>query len=299
MRAYRKTAALVAAALLLAMPASFAHDTVQHRFAAIGHAGGDADRLKKSLNKAGGAQADFIVVTGIKGTKEACTDKLYNARKRLLDKASPPVIVSLAASDWTACRNSAGRSTAIERLARLREVFFFDASSLGERRIRLTRLSSSAKFRSYAENARWEMDDVLYATVNVPSNNNNFMRAAGRNSEYEDRLVANRSWLRRLFAHARQRKLEAVVLFTEADISGAPDGGDDGEDGYAAVRRQVAAQSKRYNGKILLVDSAPLAAGQSPAITWSGRVGHLSLGTQSVHVNVMPQAQQPFTVDGD
>ena len=302
MALHRTTAAMLAAALLLAMPAAaFAHGKmkVQHRFAAIGHAGGDADHLKKALKKAGGAQADFVVVTGIKGAKEACSDKLYNTRKRLLDDATPPVVVSLAASDWTACRNSSGRSTAIERLARLREVFFFDASSLGERSIRLTRQSSTAKFRSYAENARWEMDDVLYATMNVPSNNNNYLRAAGRNSEYEDRLVANRAWLRRLFAHARQHKLEAVVLFTEADISGAAAGADSADDGYAEVRRQVEAQSKRYDGKVLLVDSAPLKAGASPEITWRGRVGHLSLGSDNVHVDVMPQAQRPFSIDGE
>lgn len=294
-----KPAALLAALLLALAPAVFAHDRVAHRFAAIGHLGGDASAMKKALRKAGGAQADFIVVTGIKGAKEACSDKLYNARRHLLDSATPPVIVSLAASDWTACRNSQARSSAIERLARLREVFFFDASSLGERRIRLARQSTSAKFRSYSENARWEKDGVLYATMNVPSNNNNYVRAAGRNSEYEDRLVANRSWLRRLFSQARQHKSTAVVLFTEADISAAP--GDDaaGEDGYAEVRRQVEAHAKRYRGKILLVDSAPPKGGEAPAITWRGRIGHLSLGAERVHVNVRPQAERPFEIDGD
>lgn len=297
MRALAYRAAMLAAALLLAAaPAGFAKERVAHRFVAIGHAGGDDARLKRDLRKAGGAQADFIVVSGIKGAKEPCSDKLYKQRKRILDDATPPVILSLEASDWTGCRNSAARSAAIERLNRLREVFFFDAYALGERRLRLTRLSSSPRFRSYAENARWEMDQVLYATINVPANNNNFQRAAGRNSEYEDRLVANRSWLRRLFAHARQDRMHAVVLFMEADIFASPEAGD-AVDGYAEIRRQVQAHARRYKGKILLVDAAPLADDAQPEITWRGNIGHLSLGTGSVHVNVKPHAAKPFVID--
>jgi hypothetical protein len=39
------------------------------------------------------------------------------------------MIVSLAGSDWSACINSSGRSNAIERLNRLRELFYVDGES--------------------------------------------------------------------------------------------------------------------------------------------------------------------------
>ncbi|HEU4853485.1 MAG TPA: hypothetical protein VFT37_15160, partial [Telluria sp.] len=257
--------AAVVAAITLAHPGAFAGPRVEekgHGFAAIGHASGDEEQLERALDDANEARVDFIVATGVKSATEPCSDKLYTQRRELLDASRRPLVVSLAASDWTACRNSAGRTNAIERLNRLRELYFFDSATLGKKKLDVKRLSASEKFRSYAENAHWEVDGVLYATVNVPSDNNHFLRAAGRNSEYEDRLVANRSWLRRLFAMARQRDLTAVVLFTEADIWTPRTGRAPSEDGFAELRAQLETQSKRYTGKVLLVDSAPLDKGE-------------------------------------
>jgi hypothetical protein len=292
-------AAAVAAAITLAQPAASAGPRVEdksHGFAAIGHASGDEEQLERAIDDADEARVDFIVATGVKAASEPCTDKLYTQRRELLDASRRPLVVSLAASDWTACRNSAGRTNAIERLNRLRELYFFDSATLGKKKLEVRRLSASEKFRSYAENAHWEVDGVLYATVNVPSDNNHFLRAAGRNSEYEDRLVANRSWLRRLFAMARQRDLKALVLFTEADIWTPPEGRALPEDGYAELRKQLETLSKRYQGKVLLVDSAPLAKNKHPEIEWRGKMGHLSLGTASVQVKVTPGEDTRFSL---
>jgi hypothetical protein len=108
------------------------------------------------------------------GRHEPCSDKLYTQRHALLNESAQPMIVSLAGSDWSACINSSGRSNAIERLNRLRELFYVDGESLGARHLTVTRLSSNAKFRSYAENAHWEYGKVLFATINLPANNNHF-----------------------------------------------------------------------------------------------------------------------------
>ena len=288
-------AALAHAPATTAAPKAKAKDK-SYSFAAIGHTGSNDKQLKEALDQAEQAKVEFIVATGVKSDKEPCSDKLYNERRKLLDESKQPVIVSLAASDWTACRNSAGRSNAIERLNRLRELFFFDSDTLGKKKLEVKRLSNSEKFRSYAENAHWEVEGVLYATVNVPSNNNHFLRAAGRNSEYEDRLVANRSWLRRLFALARQRDLDALVLFTEADISAPPDEQAAPADGFAEVRAQLATQAKRYKGKLLLVDSAALDKHTRPEIEWRSNTGHLSLGDASVEVRVTPGSDTKFVI---
>ncbi|MFD2368065.1 hypothetical protein [Pseudoduganella sp. GCM10020061] len=296
-------AAAVAAALALAAAGAHAAPKGKDKekdkgyvFAAIGHTGSNDKQLVEAIGEAEEARVEFIVATGVKSEKEPCSDKLYTERRKLLNDAKRPVIVSLAASDWTGCRNSAGRTNAIERLNRLRELYFFDADSLGKKKLELKRLSASEKFRSYAENAHWEVDGVLYATVNVPSDNNHFLRAAGRNSEYEDRLVANRSWLRRLFALARQRELNALVLFTEADISAPPGEKPAADDGFAELRKQLDAQSKRYKGKLLLVDSAPLDKDARPEIEWRGNIGHLSLGASSALLRVTPGADTRFSL---
>jgi hypothetical protein len=283
-----------------------------HRFAVIGHeatnsaANGGDQRLKQSIDDNDGKDVAFLVVTGIKGAGEPCSDKLYQQRRELVDAARRPVVVLPAGSDWTECRNSAGRTNAIERLNRIRELYYGDPSALGAHKMPLTRLSTSPRFRSYAENAHWSVGKVLYATVNIPADNNHYLTAAGRNSEYEDRLVANRFWLNRLFTIAKRDKLEALVLFSEGDVkafsqptglrallrSAIPE-----NDGFAETRRQVLALAQKFRGKVLLVDSGRLAKGAKPAIEWQGNVGHLSVGTQAVEVAVDPAAKTLFKVD--
>lgn len=305
-------AALFAGSALAAGKAKDEDDA--HRFAVIGHIAGHGEsagegvdaHLKQVIDEVDDKSTAFIVVTGIKGAREACSDRLYQQRRAIVAKARRPAIVVPAASDWTACRNSLGRSNAIERLNRIRELFYGEPQALGARKLPLTRLSMSPRFRSYAENAHWSVGKVLYAVLNLPANNNHYLNEAGRNSEYEDRLVANRFWLHRLFAIARRDKLEAVVLFAEGDLkalsqptglrallrSAAP-----GKDGFAETRHQVAALARKFPGKVLLVDSAPLARGVKPAIEWRGNLGHLSVGQEAIEVAVDPAARTLFTVE--
>ncbi len=306
-----RTLALLAAALFaagLAAARDGKPDDDAHRFAVIGHglAEGSDAHLKRAIDEADDDKATaFVVVTGIKGSKEACSDKLYQQRRDLVSDARRPAIVVPAASDWTECRNSAGRSNAIERLNRLRELFYGEPESLGARKLALTRQSMSPRFRSYAENAHWSVGKVLYAVLNLPANNNHYLTEAGRNSEYEDRLVANRFWLNRLFAIAKRDKLEAIVLFAEGDLKAlsqptglrallrraVPD-----NDGFAETRRQVLALAQKFPGKVLLVDSAPLAKGAKPAIEWRGNLGHLSVGQEEIEVAVEPAGKALFSV---
>lgn len=300
----RRSLVLLALALLLGGSARADDDA--HRFAIIGHGftdGGDK-HLKQALADNDDGTVAFLVVTGIKGANEPCTDKLYQKRRDLIDEARRPVVVLPAGSDWTECRNTAGRSNAIERLNRIRELFYGEPNTLGTRKLALTRQSMSPRFRSYAENAHWSVGKVLYATINMPANNNHYLNEAGRNSEYEDRLVANRFWLNRLFAIARRDKLEAVVLFSEGDVKAmsqptglqallrdaAPD-----NDGFAEPRRLILSLAQKFHGKVLLVDGTRVRG--KPAIEWRGNVGHLAAGADALEVVVDPQAKTLFKVD--
>lgn len=280
-----------------------------HQFAVIGHPfanGGGEPQLEQALAKTRDASLDFVVATGVKNGKEPCTDNLYIRRRDMFQQSPRPVVVLPAASDWSECRNAAGRLVNIERLNRLRELLYDQPGTLGAKPMMLARQSANAKFRSYAENAYWIVDDVLYATVNIPSNNNHYRPEAGRNSEYEDRTVANRFWLNRLFAQAKRRKLQAVVLFSEGNVDILMDEpgllarfgrGPATQDGYALARRQIAALVKKYDGKVLLIDTAKVPNGTEPAILWRGNVGHVSVGSRTMHVEVKPDAEHMFRLD--
>ncbi|MGH8854999.1 MAG: hypothetical protein ACREWI_12045 [Telluria sp.] len=305
-------AALLAAAVIAAPVAARDKkkdgDEHAHHFGIVGHRAADGGEaaLKSVLDDAKDEDLDFLVVTGIKGAAEPCGDRVYQKRRDLFDKARRPVILSLTGSDWTGCRNSAGRTNAIERLNRLRELFYGEPESLGKDKLPLTRLSSSPRFRSYAENAHWQVGKVLYATINLPAANNHYLPAAGRNSEYEDRAVANRFWLNRLFAIAKQDKAGAVVLFAEGNMQPLlqPANGlrallqraPPGHDGFADTRRQVQLQSAKFKGQVLVVDSAGLAKDAKPAIEWRGRLGHLSVGTHALEVRVAGKGGNVFSL---
>lgn len=304
--------ALVGAALLALHAAGLAapKETGNQQFGVIGHSfsqnGGEA-RLDHSLAKTRGAGLSFVVATGVKGPAEPCSDTLYTHRRDMFDDVRAPVVVVPAASDWAECRNAAGRRDGIERLNRLRELLYSEPSALGKKPLMLARQSANAKYRSYAENSYWIAGNVLYATVNIPSNNNHYRPEAGRNSEFEDRAVANRYWLNRLFALAKRRKFDALVLFTEGNLKilseepgllarlgrSAPTQ----QDGFAAPRRQIVGMAANFPGKVLLIDTAPVANGTEPVIAWRANLGHVSIGSRAVHVHVTPQSEPLFRLE--
>lgn len=305
-----KTLRLLLAAALAWHGVAWAAAPVAHQFGAIGHSfatNADEAPLRQALLATGDASFAFVVATGIKHADDACSDALYLARRELFLDAPRPLVLVPAASDWSVCTTPAGRSAAQERLSRLRELFFDEPVTLGMRKLSLTRLSSTAKFRSFSEYAQWEVGNVLYATMNVTSDNNHYRPEAGRNSEFEDRLVANRAWLHRLATYAQRKKLAAIVLFSEGDIGVAADKAkgarqprtplfNSRQDGFADVRRQVTAIALKFPGKVLLVDSAPLDEGSAPAIAWHGNLGHLSLGSHAVAVKVTPKSGTLFAL---
>lgn len=289
--------------LMHAGPASA--QTGEFSFGVIGHsfkAGSDESILRDAIVATDHDNLAFVVANGIKSNAEPCSDNLYKQRKALLDEAKNGLIVSLAASDWSDCKSARGRSAAVERLNRLRELFFADEFSFGASKIPLVRQSSAAKFRNYAENARWEIGDILFATINLPANNNHYRIEAGRNSEFEDRLIANRDWLHRIFAIARHRKMAGIVLFSDGDPLAAPGllarlnpGGK--RDGFAEVRQQINALAGKFPGKVLVIHgrmdaSAPAATG----IIWRGNLGDMEVSAGWTKLDVDSSLPALFVV---
>lgn len=253
--------------------------------------------LRESINGTDAENLAFVVVNAIKARSEACSDNVYNARKALFDSAQNGLIVSLAASDWTDCKGVSGRSAAIGRLTRLRELFFGDETSMGASKIPVVRQSATAKFRSYAENARWKVGKTMFATINLPANNNNYLTAAGRNSEFEDRLVANRDWLHRVFTYAKMKKLNGIVLFCDANPFAKSNRAGTRRDGFSEVRQQINALAAKFPGKVLVVHAGANAGPNSgTGIVWRNNVGILEAGSPWIKVHIDPSLAALFTI---
>jgi hypothetical protein len=266
---------------VLAGPRSGAEAETQLRTAI---AGSDADNLA------------FVVALAVKAGDEACSERLYRQRKDLLDSAKNGLIVSLAASDWTECRDADGRLAPVAHLTRLRELFFADLFSLGATRMPLVRQSARPRYRNYPENSRWEVGEVLFATLDLPANNNDYRFEAGRNSEFEDRLIADRNWLHQAFTYAKYRKLRGIVLFCDGNPF-APHR-DVKRDGYAEIRRQLLQLARGFSGRVLVVHGdARMDSAGAVGIAWQGRVGAVGTTPPWMRITVNPGAEEFFLLD--
>lgn len=260
------------------------------------HAGADDNALRQAVRDSDAENPAFVVVNGMKAAQEPCTDRLYAQRKALLESAKSAVIVSLAGSDWVEC-GSGTTLSAIGRLNRLREIFFDNGSSLGGSKLPVVRQSLVPRFRSYAENARWEAGNILFATADLPYDNNHYLLAAGRNSEFEDRLVANRNWLHYIMVHATRRKVAAIVLFTDGDPLLVPARGVDKRDGFLEIRRQIQALAQKYSGRILVVHAAHRGEASATAIRWQGNIGSVGIPAGWIIITANTSNPALFTLE--
>lgn len=253
--------------------------------------------LQHAINASNEYNLAFVVANGIKAGTESCSDAVYARSRKSLVRAENALIVSLAASDWVNCKAKNGKSIAIDRLNRVRDLFFSDDAAFGNASVALIRQSSSAKFRSYAENARWEYGNILFATINLPADNNHYLPDAGRNSEFEDRAIANREWLARIFIHAKQGNNRAIVLFSDGNPLPVPDAAKLAKlrgrrDGFSEVRKQLTALAKKFPGKVLLLHGQPQSG--ADAIDWQGNLGQMGAGSGWTRIRVQPASRIPF-----
>lgn len=191
----------------------------------------------------------FVVHVGdFKRATETCSDEIYLERRGWFELSRHPFIFVPGDNEWTDCRRPFGAARdPLERLDKLREIFFSGQTSLGQRRLSLARQSSPAGGYRYPEHARWEHQGILFVTLNAPGPNNSPELAA----EYSVRERAVRLWLTESFATARARGLRGVVFFLHADMWSA-----DGRPrrGFAGLLEALAAGTRNFGGEVLLVN---------------------------------------------
>lgn len=256
---------MLALAMLPAQAARFS-------FGVLASVAMDDATLRKTLKEADANNLAFVVAQGVKPAHSACDDAVYERRHRLFEDSQHGLMPVPHASDWAACPGD--KVSPLSRLARLRELLFQGEFSYGATRLPLIRQATEARFQAFVENVRWEIGEVMFATVNLPAPNNHFVMGAGRNGEFEDRLVANREWLNRVFTQARLQKSRVVVLFTEANPLAEP--AKTQRDGFLETRRYLRSHAGQFGGKVLIVHAQARAA-TAPAIQWQGNLGEIGV----------------------
>ena len=179
------------------------------------------DRLIAAINAR--KPAFSIHVGDIKSGSSPCSDENLMKVRAQFETFEQPLLYTPGDNEWTDChRPRAGGFDPLERLAKVRELFFADPSrSLG--RVKLGVESQARvmadRFAKYVENARWTQNGVVFATVHVVGSNNNFEPGAPAVAmEYFERDAANVAWIDATFAHAVASGAKAVVLSWQADV---------------------------------------------------------------------------------
>jgi len=164
----------------------------------------------------------FVIHVGdIKGGG-ACSDELYAERKREFDASAHPLVYTPGDNEWTDCRRpSMGSMDPLERLARLREVFFGDDLSLGREKMATLVQDRCADAHCtcpvYRENRQWVRSGVRFVTLNVPGSHNNVGFDAASDAEARCRDQANAAWLDAAVQSSLAPDTRALVVAIQAD----------------------------------------------------------------------------------
>ena len=181
----------------------------------------EEEHFVKMLERMGGEPLAFIVHVGdIKaGGDSPCTDALFEKRRAQLDRSKHPLVYTPGDNEWTDCRRKTnGAMDPLERLGKLRQVFFSDRWSLGVERIE-TRVQEDrvAPCGAYPENRAWTRARIRFVTLNIPGSDNNVGFDKASDDEAQCRNAANARWLARAVAESAGADTRALVVAIQAD----------------------------------------------------------------------------------
>lgn len=232
----------------------------QFSFAAMGdtpyNLPGDFDRFGRLIERINAARPAFTIHVGdIKPGNTRCSDEHFAKISDMFATFSAPLIYTPGDNEWTDChRTDNGGYDPIERLGKLRELFFADpAQSLGREKITLEHQGADARHAAYIENRRWQRAGVWFATLHIVGSNNNLQRDQAAVNEYIARNAANLAWMASTFALAQERNAKAVVLAFQADPGWELEGRDDRRAGFTETLGALRRHARAFGKPILVV----------------------------------------------
>lgn len=147
-----------------------------------------------------------------------CSDEVFTDRLKTTQTIKHPFIITPGDNDWTDCHRAKPKVyDPLERLQKMRNMFFKGDESLGQKKIKLTRQSKDKKYSKFVENVRWTHGDVQFVTLHMTGSNNNLGRTPEMDKEYEERNAANIGWLEGAFEEAKHNGSKAIMIVAQAN----------------------------------------------------------------------------------
>ncbi len=217
---------VVLASLILGMWAISQADNEAFSFIAIGDMPyGTAETAyppyEQLISIINNLEPDFTIHIGdIKSGSTECSDQEFQSQLDFFNSFDSAVVYTPGDNEWTDChRERAGGYDPIERLGKLREMFFSEAMTLGKEPFKLERQSDLMPEQSlYVENSRFIKNGVMFLQIHIVGSNNNFEVRKAAVEEFVARDQANIGWIEDSFAMAGTENVKAVVVSMHADV---------------------------------------------------------------------------------
>lgn len=223
----------------------------------------------------------FVTHVGdIKNGSSVCSDEYFQYIRAEFDTFEHPLVYTPGDNEWVDChRTNNGAYNPLERLAKLREVFFNEpGKTLGA-----TMPVKTQEKLGLPEDVRFTQNRVAFSVVSVQGSNNSLLPWSGLGqtaatpeqlAEVQHRTEAVVAQLRETFSDATRRNDRAVVLVTQADMFDpalleAAQANPATVSGFREIVQTIVEETNRFDGPVYLIngdshvyaENQPLAAG--------------------------------------
>lgn len=204
------------------------------------------------------ADVKFVVHVGDfkAGSNAPCTDELYAQRHAEFNTSHHPLIYLPGDNDWVDCRRPTnGPFVPLERLDKLRALFFAEPHSLGKKPLALAQQSRvfarDPVLSRYRENVMWSHGGVIFVTVNVQGSNDNRGFDAVNDAEQVERTRANLAWLDVAIEKAKAAHARGLAVFLQANPGFENEAARTEKSGYKDFIAGFDARARTYGKPIL------------------------------------------------
>lgn len=159
----------------------------------------------------------FLMHVGdIKSGGSPCSDDEFVKIRDLFRAYPKPVVYTPGDNEWTDCHGVG--SDPIERLGKLRELFFKDRKTLRLEKLNAMSQSRDPKFATYVENYRFSKSGIPFIVTHVVGSGNNYrVDHPPSMEEFKSRNAANLAFLKQSFAEAIANDAPGVVVVIHAN----------------------------------------------------------------------------------
>jgi len=149
-----------------------------------------------------------------------CTDESFLRVLASFQRSAHPFVLTPGDNDWADCHLlKAKKVDPLERLAKVRTMFFPEGRSLGGATMAVESQAKDPGFGKFRENLTWTRDGIVFATLHIVGSNDNAGRTPEMDAEHAEREAANIAWLKKAFAAAKSASVRGLVLVTQANVA--------------------------------------------------------------------------------